>query len=209
MSSSGYKVISFAILFAIGAMGGLMFQMLQYPQGARFWPFDLKERQPQSIPSETSGREFVPSALTMAMKDKFFNSMVVEVRSERAMIVQGQKEQKELCAVYDTASLEFEADGIVVEGESPTLKISGPCAAQFMDVPFRALTTGRPSDSEMKFNTSEGQIKVTMRDLPTVWPRKWTLRKVTYLNHNRPGENLVLTTFEKGMGRRRQIVMNW
>lgn len=96
--------------------------------------------------------------------------------------------KKLACQEYETVTLRFEADGVMVSGDSTVMEIEGRCEFSSdlakinpLVVPFQKITGEKPGDGEFKFNTNR-PVVVRFSNLSDAWPTKWILKSVKLSN---------------------------
>lgn len=110
--------------------------------------------------------------------------------------------KKLACQEYDTVTLRFEADGIVVSGDSTVMEIEGRCEFSSdlakinpLVVPFQKILGEHPGDGEFKFNT-ERPVVVRFTNLSDAWPTKWILKSVKLSNPSTSQKGLTVDSSE-------------
>ncbi len=229
--SSKYKVITYSVMFSIAALLGLMFEVFLSTDTSRIKastekflpPGGIEIREPSSISKTFIYSDVGAGILLMAQKDNLINSVDIERHNYdldivmENFIIKGENNSSvSFCGYFDTTSFEFEAEGVMVEGERPTLTLEAPCSiganAKYLSpvhFPLKEITSGHPGDSEMKFRSQGKLLKVIVKDCPPQWPSNWVLRKVTMTSSKDSSKHLEVPSFEAGMGHRSQIVMRW
>lgn len=106
-----------------------------------------------------------------------------------------------LCKSYSTIEVEFSAEGIMVAGEAPSMKVSYPCEAgqdpaemASLTLPIGKILGEKPRNAEFKFDGYNAVI--TTLNSADEWPRQWVLKRVEFKNLA-GGENKQVT-FNRG-----------
>ncbi len=131
-------------------------------------------------------------ALTIAMKERMVTGLEVAKESERVGVGLGHftftnhlGEKTLACREFSKMTLSFEAEGVVVNGERPSMEIEGDC--QFTDdltrieplyVPAARILGEKPADGEFQFR-DKNPVAVRFVNLADEWPRKWILTGVS------------------------------
>lgn len=88
------------------------------------------------------------------------------------------------CREYDKIVLTFEAEGVAVDGERPTMQVEGGCrftddlaSTEPLMIPVEQILNEKPADGEFKFMQGHG-VAVRFEHILDEWPRKWVLTDV-------------------------------
>lgn len=128
------------------------------------------------------------SALEGAMKERLVAGIEV-FKQEQGLglgfghfaFVNANGEKTLGCREYSKMTLQFEAEGVVVNGEKPKMEVEGTC--EYSDdlakinplwVPVARIMGERPADGEFQFREGKGII-VRFANISDEWPRKWVL----------------------------------
>ncbi len=110
-------------------------------------------------------------------------------------------EKKLACQEFGKVSLSFEAEGVSVAGDKPTMEIEGRCEFSTdmtkinpLFIPIAKIRGERPGDGEFQFNEGSA-ITVRFANLPESWPKLWLLKSVKLLNE-KSSEALVIESDE-------------
>ncbi|MBO9667074.1 MAG: hypothetical protein J7501_09705 [Bdellovibrio sp.] len=103
-----------------------------------------------------------------------------------------QKGEKKLaCQEFGKVSLTFEAEGMSVGGDKPTMELEGVCEFSRdmarihpLFLPIAKILGEKPADGEFQFNEQNGVI-VRFTNIPEEWPRTWLLKSVKLKNDNK------------------------
>lgn len=95
-------------------------------------------------------------------------------------------EKKFACEQYQTVSFEFEAEGVVVNGERPSLHLKGPCQGSKSDLamidplrlPIARILAEKPIEGEVDY--SDLKSSIAFKNLADEWPSKWILTKISF-----------------------------
>ncbi len=98
--------------------------------------------------------------------------------------------KKYACEEFSKVSLVFEAEGVSVSGEKPSMEVEGSCEYSKdmakinpLWLPIAKITGERPADGEFQFNEGSGTV-VRFANLPDYWPKTWLLKTVRMRNLN-------------------------
>jgi hypothetical protein len=92
-----------------------------------------------------------------------------------------------LCKTYPEIELEFQAEGVAVAGEVPTMKVTSPCGAgqdpaemASIQLPIEKLLGEKPRNATFSF---DGFVaKMEFKHAADDWPRQWVLKSVHFKN---------------------------
>lgn len=170
-------------LFAVCFIGGYF---------AMFYTTDvyLRARDPAAVRNNFDFSHLHGESLQDAVKQRLIAGFQVQKVDEGTGISLGHfafsnGEGKKLgCQEYETVTMRFEAEGVVVSGESTVMEIEGRCEFSSdlakinpLVVPFQKIMGEHPGDGEFKFNTSR-PVVVRFTNLSDAWPTKWILKSV-------------------------------
>lgn len=140
------------------------------------------------------------SALEVAMKERMVAGLEVYKGDGRVGLalghfafVNGNGEKTLGCREYGKVTLVFEAEGIVVNGERPSMEVEGAC--EFSDdlakvnplyIPVARILGEKPADGEFQFRDGK-EITVRFGNLSDEWPRKWVLTGMKLGGAKSPG----------------------
>jgi hypothetical protein len=165
------------------------------------------------------------SALQAAAKDRLSSSISITMSEDKAkalitvgnFALKGELDQRDFaCGFYDRLTLTFEAEGVSVDGEKPTLIISSGCEVgsninylEPISIPVTKLTQQTPSNTEFKFFDSRLPLAIKLVESPPEWPKKWVLRDLTLTHSKLTSRILNLSTSDLSSSRNHTISMNW
>ncbi|WP_413559051.1 hypothetical protein [Bdellovibrio sp. HCB209] len=123
----------------------------------------------------------------------------------------GQK--KFACQEFSRVSLTFEAEGVSVSGDKPSMELEGTCefskdTAKInpLWLPVAKILGERPADGEFQFNEGSGVV-VRFANLPDHWPKTWLLKSVRMKNLN--STDLVIESNEVARYLGHPVVLNF
>lgn len=170
-------------LFAVCFIGGYF---------AMFYTTDVNSvnRDPAAVRNNFDFSHLQGASLQEAVKQRLIAGFEVQKAEEGTGISLGHfaftnDDGKKLgCQEYETVTLRFEAEGVVVSGDSTVMEIEGRCEFSSdlakinpLVVPFQKIMGEHPGDGEFKFNTSR-PVVVRFTNLSDAWPTKWILKSV-------------------------------
>lgn len=110
-------------------------------------------------------------------------------------------EKKLACQEFGKVTLTFEAEGISVAGDKPSMELEGRCEFSAdmtkinpLYIPIAKILGEKPGDGEFQFNEGRA-ITVRFTNLPEAWPRTWLLKSVK-LTSDKNSEALVVESNE-------------
>ena len=166
-------------------------------------------------------------ALAAAAKKRVASSMStdVSVHGDEALIFIGNyvlNNEKTgakdfACGYYDQVELLFEAEGVAVNGEKPTLKINARCGVSGdvnqmlpIRIPLARIQAEKPGDVELQFHVGASPLKLLFSNAPKgQWPTQWHLKE-TVLKHSVEASR-ILRVDGKDVAdwNEKPVVMNW
>ncbi|WP_413585691.1 hypothetical protein [Bdellovibrio sp. HCB274] len=99
-------------------------------------------------------------------------------------------QRKLACQEFAKVSFVFEAEGVSVSGEKPSMEVEGACEYSNdmakinpLWVPIAKILGENPADGEFNFNEGNA-VTVRFANLPDHWPKTWLLKSVRMKNVN-------------------------
>lgn len=149
-------------------------------------------RDPAAIRQSYDFSHLRGDALSSAMKERMIAGLEVYKETDRMGLAvghftftNGAGEKTLACREFDKMILSFEAEGVVVNGERPSMEIEGGC--RFSDdlakihplyLPVARILGEKPADGEFQFRDGS-PVAVRFANLSDEWPRKWVLTGVS------------------------------
>lgn len=156
-----------------------------------------------------SARQLLQSAQVVAKKDEVgivLGHFVTKTES-------GDK--KFLCDVYDRIFLKFEAEGIAVSGERPSLEVMAPCSVSDnlnrmkpILFPITEIQQQPAADGELSFGQYADYI-YRVSNVVGSWPSTWVLTEIRMSRKEDPGTTLYLDRRDVYNFSNKPIMMNW
>lgn len=110
-------------------------------------------------------------------------------------------EKKLACQEFSKVSLTFEAEGVSVAGDKPSMQMEGHCEFSTdmtkinpLYLPIAKILGEKPGDGEFQFNEGHA-LTVRFTNLPEEWPHTWILKSVKLMN-DKGSEALVVESNE-------------
>lgn len=117
------------------------------------------------------------------------------------VFVDGHGEKKLACQEFSKVSLVFEAEGISVAGDRPSMEVEGRCEFSKdmakinpLLIPIAKIMGEKPGDGEFQFNENN-EVIVRFTNVPEEWPHTWLLKSVK-LKSDKGSESLVVESNE-------------
>lgn len=184
MRTAIFRVSIFAFCFAAG------FSIISATT-TRFSP----SRDPAAVRQVYDFSHLRGSALEVAAKERmvtglevFRNGGSVGFGIGHFAFINDKGERTLACREYGRVSLVFEAEGIVVNGERPTMEVEGGCEFSSdltkinpLYVPVAQILGEKPADGEFQFREGRA-VSVRFTNLSDEWPRKWVLTNLKLNN---------------------------
>lgn len=177
MKTTVFRLATFIIFFAVG------FNII-IATSSRF----QINRDPAAIRQVYDFSHLRGSALENAVKERMLAGLEVHKETDRFGIGFGHfaflnpgGEKTLGCREFSRMVINFEAEGIVVNGERPRMEVEGACEfssdLSLIDplyIPVAKIMGERPADGEFQFREGQG-ITVRFSNISDEWPRKWIL----------------------------------
>jgi hypothetical protein len=149
------------------------------------------DRNPAAIRQVYDFTHLQGSALSMAVKERLVAGIEVEKDNSGYGISLGhfafsmESGEKVLgCRAYQKVILDFEAEGMAINGEKPTMTLEGKCEYSNdlvkinpLWIPVARIFGERPGDGE--FNDYERPVQLKFNNVADHWPRQWVLTGLT------------------------------
>ncbi|QDK39411.1 hypothetical protein [Bdellovibrio sp. NC01] len=110
-------------------------------------------------------------------------------------------EKKLACQEFGKVTMTFEAEGVSVGGDKPTMEIEGRCEYSNdmtkinpLYLPVAKILNEKPGDGEFNFNEGHA-VTVRFANLPEDWPRTWLLKSVK-LNNEQKNKSVTVESDE-------------
>lgn len=171
MSSAAKSVCFFALCFAFGL-------------SAFFGAYENSN--PLRDPAALSGKIFqITSLSSEQIKNHISHKIKVFPTTEGKKSIQLSGFSSALCKIYPEIEMEFQAEGVAVAGEIPSMKITSPCEvgqdpaemASFQ-LPVSKILSEKPKNAEFSFNGFAAKIE--FRNSADTWPKIWILKSVHF-----------------------------
>lgn len=173
MSSSAKSVSLFALCFAFGLS---VF-------------FSVADRMPtMRDPASVSSKVFQINNLSSdQIKTQLSQKIKVYPTIDGKKNIQFTGFSSALCKSYAEIEMEFQAEGVAVAGEIPSMKVTAPCEAgqdpsemANIQLPIAKILAEKPKNAEFSFTGST--TKIELKNAPDEWPKLWVLKAVQFKN---------------------------
>jgi hypothetical protein len=183
----------------------------------------LVSRIPASIPRSSDLSGLQGDLLARAGKMKLLSGLSVEQSQGSASIHLGnfvmlnQQQKKDfVCGVYNHITISFEAEGVAVGGEKPSLIVDAPCTVGSdistlapIEIPFSQIKSQGVQNQEMIIQQSSGPLHIVSGNNAEAWPRQWSLVDIRMTNDSDPTQSLHVTQEEVRKNTNKPVLMNW
>lgn len=130
------------------------------------------------------------------------------------VFVNASGEKKLACQEFGKVSLSFEAEGMSVAGDKPTMEIEGRCEFSAdmtrinpLFIPIAKILGENPGDGEFHFKEGS-DVSVRFANIPEAWPRLWLLKSVKIINE-KASEAVVIESDEVARVLGHPVVLNF
>jgi hypothetical protein len=187
--------------------------------------FNSESRSPASIQKVFDFSYLQGSALLSAAKDRLSSSIFIVTSDDKShvtitlgnYVLKSDSSQRDFaCGFYDRLTFLFEAEGMSVDGEKPTLSIESGCEVgsniNFLNpitVPIAKLKSEAPTNTEFKFFDSRTPTKIQLSANLQSWPTKWVLTEVKMTHSTFSTRVLDLKPSDWNSDGNHMITMNW
>lgn len=198
MSSSAKSVCLFTLCFAFGLS---VF-------------FSVADRLPtMRDPASVNAKVFQLNNLSPdQIKNQLTQKIKVHPTIEGKKSIQFSGFSSALCKIYSEIEMEFQAEGVAVAGEIPSMKVTSPCEAgqdpsemANIQLPIAKILAEKPKNAEFSFNGFTAKIE--LKHAPDEWPTVWVLKAVQF--KNAAGENKTATFDRKIASDSRPVVIEF
>ncbi|MBC7741632.1 MAG: hypothetical protein H7061_05525 [Bdellovibrionaceae bacterium] len=167
-------------------------------------------------PASIDGKVFQISTLSSEqIKAQLSQKIKIRPTVDGKKSIQFSGFSSSLCKTYPEIEMEFEAEGVAVAGESPTMKITAPCEAgqdpaemSAIFLPLEQILKEKPRNAQFKFEgyTTQLEFKNTSDD----WPRQWILTRVQFKNGFGNNKSVYFErTLAAGKANERLVILNF
>lgn len=156
-----------------------------------------RSRSPASIQKVFDYSYLEGDALKTAVNQRVVNSMNinktesddVEIQMGNFVLKDDHNEKDFACGYYDQVALTFEAEGVSVDGEKPTLVVESGCeiggdvnTLTPIKLPVHQLKAQKPGNTDYKFFNAKSPVTVHSSNPAADWPDTWVLTDVKLTN---------------------------
>jgi hypothetical protein len=180
-------------------------------------------RIPASIPRSSDLSGLQGDLLARAGKMKLLGGLTLEQSKDSASVHLGnfvmlnQQQQKDfVCGVYNHITISFEAEGVAVGGEKPSLIVDAPCsvgndisALTPIEIPISQIKSQNAGNREMVIQQSGGPLHVVSGNSAEAWPKQWSLVDIKMTNDSDASQSLHVTADEVRKNTNKPVLMNW
>ncbi len=139
-------------------------------------------------PASIDGKIFQISTLSsQQIKAQLSQKIKIRPTLEGKKSIQFSGFSSALCKTYPEIEMEFEAEGVAVAGEPPSMKITAPCEAgqdpaemAAIFLPLEQILKEKPRNAQFKFEGFTAQLE--FKNSADIWPRQWVLTHVQFKN---------------------------
>ncbi len=188
---SARSAVYFLIAMALGGTAAL-----RSWDGVIFLYLD-DSRAPSAIHRELDISALRGADLMLASQKRLVSEAKLLKRSDSLGIQLGQfvlRNEKGIrttaCRVFDRVTLEFVAEGLIENGEAPSMTIEGSCSEAHdisqlepLWIPVQRIVAESPGDMELQFWDQE-PVRVRFQHLGLEWPMHWRLNGVQLSSSN-------------------------
>ncbi len=183
------------------------------------------DRTPASIEKPFDFSYLQGDALKVASQKRLFESIAIELDRKKEVatismgnfVVVNEVHQKDFaCGFFSHLSLEFEADGVSVNGEKPKMILETICeigdninALAPIHLPISKMNQLKPTNSELKFFEGKFPLTVRFQGMPPQWPKFWVLREVKMTNPKFAPRTLSVRASDWMVKDLKSITMKW
>jgi hypothetical protein len=182
-----------------------------------------KGRHPASIQKIYDFSQLQGSTLDQAAKQRLLTGLNIE-RTQEAnniqlgnfVLLNSQQQKDFVCGVYNHITLSFQAEGVAVSGEKPTLVIDTPCGVADninslapIRVPFQQIKTQSPRTHELVLQQDGGPLHILSDNNPESWPKNWALTEIKMTHDQDPSKVLQISPADIKDFANKPVFMKW
>lgn len=140
----------------------------------------------QREPAAINGKIFqIGSLSSEEIKSQLIHKIKVTPTIEGMKSIQLSGFSSALCKTYPEIEMQFQAEGVAVGGEAPTMTIKAPCSAgqdpadiAAIQLPVSQILNQTPKNAEFRFNGYAARLEFS--HAAEEWPKQWVLQKVQF-----------------------------
>lgn len=172
----------------------------------------MNDRTPAAVRESLEWKEILEKPMRVFKRESALSSIRIIERKEKQLVfsmgqfsVMAPKGLNLLCIEYPKMRLKFIAEGVAVNGKSPTAIISAPCRVNseskdyISDIPLPFHDTERfPAQiKEIEYGDDGHKVHIRTEAIVGDWPREWVLDSVQfYKDDEKNSQGLLITQNE-------------
>lgn len=191
--------------------------------GSCFGTSKVEERGPSSITPVFDFSHLQGSVFDISARQRLASSFQISKSKENEVgvalgnfVMMSSKGDKVFaCGVFNRVVMAFEADGVSVGGQTPTLTVEVPCQIGddidrlgMIKIPLKKIKDEPAKDAEFQFIEDGQTIVIKAQDIPSQWPSRWILAELK-LKSEGTGQTLVVNKEEFLRVNHHLFSMNW
>lgn len=164
-----------------------------------------KGRNPASISGAYDFSGFQGESLQAAAKQRILDGLNInkDVQSNSVqlgnfVLLNDQNQKDFVCGLYNHITLSFEAEGVAVSGEKPTLIIDAPCVVGAdinnlapIKIPYQQIKAQNPHSHDMSLQQDGGGLlHIQSGNNSDSWPSQWSLTQINLTQDSVPSRIL-------------------
>jgi hypothetical protein len=183
-----------------------------------------KGRNPASIAGAYDFSAYQGKTLMDAAKQRILDGLNVNRDSQSNSVQLGnfvllndQNQKDFVCGLYNHITLSFEAEGVAVSGEKPTLIIDAPCVVGTdinnlapIKIPYQQIKAQNPKSHDLSVQQDGGGLlHIQSGNNSESWPNQWSLTQINLTQDSVPSRILNINQQDIKGYANKPVLMKW
>ena len=183
-----------------------------------------KGRNPATIGKAYDFRALQGDTLNQAAKQRILGGLDIQkdlqsnsIQLGNFVLLNDQNQKDFVCGLYNHVTLSFEAEGVAVSGEKPTLIIDAPCTVGGdinnlapIKIPYQQIKAQNPQSHDMSMEQDGGGlIHIQSDNNSDSWPNQWSLTEINLTQDSVPSRILNINQQDIKGFTNKPVLMNW
>jgi hypothetical protein len=133
------------------------------------------------------------------------------------VLLNEQNQKDFVCGLYNHVTLSFEAEGVAVSGEKPSLIIDAPCTVGGdidslapIKIPYQKIKAQNPQSHDISLQQEDGAfIHIQSGNNSDSWPNQWSLTQINLTQDGSPSRILNINQQDIKGRINKPVLMNW
>jgi len=133
------------------------------------------------------------------------------------VLLNDQNQKDFVCGLYNHVTLSFEAEGVAVSGDKPTLIVDAPCTVASdinnlvpIKIPFNQIKAQNPKSHDMSLQQEGGGLlHIQSGNNSDSWPNQWSLTEINLTQDSVPSRILHINQQDIQGYANKPVFMKW